>query len=75
MKVVQINKPSISDIETMYQLIILKYPQVINNYIEASKLICQDFNTEVDQYDLERALDVSLETEIEDVRLIYSHIK
>lgn len=74
MKLVQINKPSISDIEMMYQLITTKYPKVINDYVEASKLICEEFNTQIDQYDLERALDTDVQTDIEDLKLIYNNI-
>jgi hypothetical protein len=74
MKIVQINKPSISDIEMMYQLIIAKYPKVINDYVEASKLICEEFNTQIEESDLERALDTDVQTDIEDLQLIYKNV-
>jgi hypothetical protein len=74
-KTIQINKPSISDIEMMYQLIITKYPKIINDYIEASKLICKEFDTLIDQYDLEKALDCDIETNVEDLKLIYNNVK
>lgn len=74
MKTIQINKPSLSDIEMMYQLIIDKYPEVINNYQKASELICTEFNTQIDEFDIERALDTDIQTSIEDLKLIYNNI-
>lgn len=73
-KTVQINKPSLSDIEVMYELIIMKYPRVINNYEEVSKLICTEFNVSIDKFDIERSLDVDIETYTEDLKLIYSNV-
>lgn len=68
-------KPSLSSIESMYHMIILKNPKVLNNYKEASELINKEFGTSVDQYDLERALDVDIQTSEEDLRLMYINVE
>lgn len=72
---INITKPSLLDIDMMYQIIIIKYPKVINNYKEASILINKEFNTELDQYQIEQSQDITLDIDIEDQKLIYSRIK
>jgi hypothetical protein len=68
-------KPSISDIELMYQLVLTKYPELVNSYEEISKKINLEFNIEITDRDLQAALDTDLQTDIEDLQMIYTHVR
>ncbi len=77
MKTIKINTkhPSISDIDMMYNMIILKDKSLINNYDLVVIKINEEFDVNITSRDLQAALDVSLSTEIEDLQLIYNNVK
>ncbi len=76
MKTIKTNTkhPSISDIDMMYNMIILKDKTLINNYNLAVIRINEEFDVNITSRDLEAALDVSLNTEEEDLQLIYKNV-
>lgn len=66
--------PSISDIDMMYNIIILKDKSLINNYNLATININKNFDVNITSRDLQISLDTNLETEIEDLQLIYKNV-
>lgn len=76
MKEIKINirTPTISDIDMMYEMIILKNKSLINNYDLAVIKINEEFDVNITSRDLQAALDVNIDTEIEDLQLIYNNL-
>lgn len=68
-------KLSISDIDMLYNIIILKDKSLINNYDLAVIEINKEFNTNITSRDLQVALDVTMSIEEEDLQLIYNNVR